>query len=608
MTKRQKHLRFRWVWSLKASPEALWPYVANTNRLNFDSGLPHVTKEAKALPNARKLIRAQALGVVVEWEEEPFAWVWPHHYGVFRRYRRGPFREACARMEFNRRSDGGTDLVFDIDLVPVGWLGHLAAWVQVGFVSRRRLHDVMLRYDRAALSGARQPIKTAVTLSAGGRERLAELQGKLASLGADRQICALLCGLVTHADDFTVSELRPFVWADQWQRPRAQVLELFLTATRAGLLEMMWSILCPLCRGSQAEVEALPDQSEKVHCDTCQIDFEINFEQGVELLFRPARAIRAVPTQEFCMGSPERTPHIVAQALVSPLETAHLSPQLQAGRYRLRALGDPGFALIQAAADGPAHLHVGVGDPDWHSGEWSVSLGPEIVVANKFPDERLLILERTQWTDQAATARDAFKLQRFHDLFAKQALMPGRRVSIGAVVIVFTDLKGSTGLYRRVGDAEAFGRVVRHFDVLREAIAAEGGIFIKNIGDAVMAAFDQPAQAVRAMAQGQRQLQTLDADLVLKIGIHMGSCIACNLNQRVDYFGTTVNLAARLEGQSRGHDMVLSEAAFRDAEVQAWMRSQPGLLAEPLQLVLKGFDTPEPLWRLVWSSQAPRTI
>ncbi len=58
--------------------------------------------------------------------------------------------------------------------------------------------------------------------------------------------------------------------------------------------------------------------------------------------------------------------------------------------------------------------------------------------------------------------------------------------------MLFTDLKSSTQLYREIGDATAFGRVMNHFDVVKKLIAEEDGALVKTIGDAVMAVFRRP--------------------------------------------------------------------------------------------------------------------
>jgi class 3 adenylate cyclase len=166
------------------------------------------------------------------------------------------------------------------------------------------------------------------------------------------------------------------------------------------------------------------------------------------------------------------------------------------------------------------------------------------------------------------------------------------------LTILFTDLKSSTQLYREIGDAPAFGLVMDHFDVLKQAIADEGGAIVKTIGDAVMAVFQRPAPALRAIFNAQEKLLKTSAarPLKLKAGIHYGSCIAVNLNDRLDYFGTTVNAASRLVELSSGNDIILSSAVRDDSEVQEILRD---LKSECVETNLKGFDKEKfEVWRV----------
>jgi class 3 adenylate cyclase len=158
-------------------------------------------------------------------------------------------------------------------------------------------------------------------------------------------------------------------------------------------------------------------------------------------------------------------------------------------------------------------------------------------------------------------------------------------------------------MYREIGDATAFGRVMNHFDVLKQIIADEDGALVKTIGDAVMAVFRSPAAALRAMLIAQQRL-AFPADgmpsLSLKAGMHTGPCIAVTLNDRLDYFGSTVNLASRLEGQSTGDDVVISTAVYSDPEVRELL-SDPGkgYSVARFEMPLKGFDQEQfELWRI----------
>lgn len=157
-------------------------------------------------------------------------------------------------------------------------------------------------------------------------------------------------------------------------------------------------------------------------------------------------------------------------------------------------------------------------------------------------------------------------MQEFRDLFSSEVLAPGQQVGIENVTILFSDLRASTTLYETIGDAHAYGQVNRHFDFLTDWIAKNSGSIVKTIGDAVMAVFHRPEQAVKAALDIQRYIEnfnaSMDYKIVIKVGIHTGPAIAVNSNERLDYFGRTVNLAARIQNESRGNDIVISEQCF----------------------------------------------
>ena len=96
------------------------------------------------------------------------------------------------------------------------------------------------------------------------------------------------------------------------------------------------------------------------------------------------------------------------------------------------------------------------------------------------------------------TAKRMLSNQTFRDLYKADNLNIDQRLKITSLTFLFTDLKGSTALYERVGDLAAFDLVRAHFHALLEIIAAEKGAVVKTIGDAVMATFIRPEHALQA--------------------------------------------------------------------------------------------------------------
>jgi len=166
--------------------------------------------------------------------------------------------------------------------------------------------------------------------------------------------------------------------------------------------------------------------------------------------------------------------------------------------------------------------------------------------------------------------------------------------------LMFTDLRDSTRLYRNIGDAAAFGRVREHFEILEEAIAAEGGSIVKTIGDAVMATFRQPVGALKAVWKAQTIIAERGEPMLwLKVGLHKGPCIVVNLNDRLDYFGSTVNITARLPGFSQGGELIFSEDFYSDPEIRDFIsKNIPPSALSSFSGDLKGFDEPFTMWKL----------
>ncbi|MBA3871264.1 MAG: hypothetical protein H0X30_19135 [Anaerolineae bacterium] len=603
---RLHEFHYRWQWHLKASPETLWPLVADTNRFNRDTGVPALKKQGAPLSNARRQLRLVRLGVAIEWEEEPFEWVRPLRYGVVRHYHSGPVEEMRITTELTPQTDGSTELTYQVWATPRNLFGLVAIPAQVGIISARAFARTFRAYDDIAVSGQSLiDIPGSVDFMPGGRERLITLCDRLLEQGAKPDIINHMRGLIEKGDDLALAKMQPYALADNWGLERRDVLEHHLMATRSGLLEMEWDVLCPSCRGTPMIGKSLGDISSEVHCETCNMDFKVNFERSVELSFHPNPSIRESQKAEFCIAGPQTTPHVVVQQLLPIGAERTVTPELQNGRYRLRTLGLRGGEYVRVASNGISDITLRASKIDgWPEGEVVISGSPTLRFKNSTDEEQLFILERLAWSDHAVTAAEVTVLQMFRDLFASEALRPGQQISVGSLAIVFTDLRGSTRLYNSIGDAPAFGLVMDHFDVLKEAITAEGGAVIKTIGDAVMAVFSRPAPALRAMLRAQAQFT--DAlghhPVKLKAGIHYGPCIAVTLNDRLDYFGSTINKASRLEGFSSGEDVVISKDVYDDPEVDGLLHSG-AFNAEVFETQIKGFDDQFALYRVSGQAQ-----
>jgi class 3 adenylate cyclase len=209
------------------------------------------------------------------------------------------------------------------------------------------------------------------------------------------------------------------------------------------------------------------------------------------------------------------------------------------------------------------------------------------------------------------TGMDCLHVPLFREMFETETLSLRESLSISQVCIMFTDIKGSTALYDRLGDSAAYGLVRDHFDVLFRTVARNGGVVVKTIGDSVMASFLRPADGVAAAMAIQEAFEefnrreNLRNEIVVKVGLHAGSTIMVNLNNRLDYFGQVVNMAARIQGTAEGGEIIISKAIRRDPEAVQRMRGRVRGLTRRLQ-TLKGISGTQETYRLEFGQSAAR--
>jgi class 3 adenylate cyclase len=190
------------------------------------------------------------------------------------------------------------------------------------------------------------------------------------------------------------------------------------------------------------------------------------------------------------------------------------------------------------------------------------------------------------------TAKRLLTNQTFRDIYRTDTLDVDQRLKITSLTFLFTDLRGSTDLYERVGDLVAYDMVRVHFRVLHEVVASEAGAVVKTIGDAVMATFATPDRAVAAALKMREAMRTLNAqgkheDLMLRIGMHEGPCLAVMLNDRLDYFGQTVNIAARVQGLAVSHSIFATKQVVENRQTTELLGAAK-LTPVPQQTVLRG--------------------
>jgi len=587
-----------WVWHFDRPVEAMWDILADTARFNEAAKLPkHEIIETPRLDGSveyRGRIRRGPL--LLEWEERPVNWIYRRWFEHCRDFRNGPLRTLCASLTLEPEGEGcrGT---YRIAVEPRNLLGRLI--LAGGFFRNAGRNFGQLAQDAGDFAAGRreEPFHyDPPSLGEETRRRLDAIVQTIEATPNGHGLGRQLADHVTNAQEVDLWHLRPLALARNWKRNPRDVIETCLQAVKSGLLELRWDLLCPRCRVAKAWTASLDRLPTGAHCPTCNIDYERDFSKNVEAAFRPAAAIRPLVGGEYCLFGPMSTPHIKLHITLAPGESRSFAVDLPFGPYRLRTLEPGPEAVIEWTAGGFPEVVL-----ERNAVRAGAPAAPGMVTLTNHGDRQATaIVEDRRWLADALTADRITAIQTFRDLFASDVLRPGDEVAIGEVALMFTDLKGSTAFYERVGDARAYTVVRDHFAFLAGIVREHEGAIVKTIGDAVMAAFADPAAAVRAAIATQRKVAAFNAGhgegaITIKLGLHLGPCIAVTLNDRLDYFGSTVNLAARLQGESTGGDIVISERLATDPAVRELL-TRFALTDESAEI--RGFDRPARFRRL----------
>ncbi len=409
------------------------------------------------------------------------------------------------------------------------------------------------------------------------------------------------------ADDAQLFTINPFRFAAQRKVDGVASLKAFLHLTRAGLFNLFWNIHCPSCKGVTQHAGSLRDLKHGDTCGACGTTFTAGFDRSVEVTFgvNPS-IIRPAEVDEFSRLAAgfDLEPGISVE--LDKGESHYLRTNLAAGNYFVLVEGEQkvlNAVVLPAEARGAQKITFEYRDDLPLLTVAVASAGPaELLIVNRSRGKKAMRFARLapqRWPSAALVS----SLQDFRDLFSSEMLSPNETFSIENLGFLFTDLKGSTEMYERLGDAPAFALVKEHFSIMERLVREHDGAIVKTIGDAVMAVFTDPRQALATavdMVEAFDDLETarkLKNAIVVKVGIHHGPCIAVTLNERLDYFGTTVNIAARVQGLSDGRDVMASGAIFSESNAAELLKARRWA-SDSFSTSLKGLKSTYQVWKL----------
>ena len=412
---------------------------------------------------------------------------------------------------------------------------------------------------------------------------------------ADPAVADAIARLIANGDDFELNRINALDFSNHNSLDEEKVISGFLHASRLGLFDLSWNVLCPGCGGVLGAHDTLKSlRPDDYHCGLCACGYEPSVDEQVEVAFTVSPKIRRVAAHEpntlpfweyyrqvfWSSGIDLNKDNFASMKDEVALETLELPPDEKAV---MSLQLPPHFIIVFEPVTHSAQFIDVQGEPTKErqqlslvynkahppTGSMTLRPGPLRLSLDNQSGLRVLpgifvagdkLHELLGKRRPFLTAKRMLSNQTFRDVFKADHLNVDQRLKITSLTFLFTDLKGSTALYERVGDLAAFDLVRAHFRALLDIIASEKGAVVKTIGDAVMATFIRPENALMAglkmrAAMGELNKQRGSKDLVVKIGIHEGPCLAVMLNERQDYFGQTVNIAARVQSLSTSQEI-----------------------------------------------------
>ncbi len=431
------------------------------------------------------------------------------------------------------------------------------------------------------------------------------------------------------------ARINPFTFAEAAGIGRDRALDLFVLGTKSGLFDLEWGMVCPMCGAITHTVADLDRVAEDVlHCALCRRDAPSVLDDTVEVSFAyvPSGTVvdlhgdfgafqryhtsTSYPYRQQWLGYHAR--NMVADVKLAAGERAELSYEADEGEvFRLLCMDTHSGAKLQAAGSpasrGP--VSVELTDAGFSRTELSVPSGTvTLSIANNteqpvwchvmrvvMPEIIAMVGNTMPQFGPRLTGKTLLNNQTFRDHFALDALAPDLKLKLRSLTLLFTDLKGSTALYDREGDMAAYRLVQDHFAALKTVVRDHSGALIKTMGDAVMAAFPTVTDGTSAAIEMMAAMQALasergTSDVGLKVGLHAGPALAINAGRTLDYFGQTVNIAARVQGLADAGDICLTNA-LNDRDTVPALLSEAGYSGRSETARLKGVSAEERIFR-----------
>lgn len=585
-------IEFHFSCDLAASPSQLWPYVSNTDRVNYAMGLGSVTYSTRTDPvrGVERFAETRVAGQRLVWQEHPYEWMEGRRLSVLREFSVGPFLWFMNIVDLSPSAGGGTRLTQTFRVVPRNWLGRVLAKLELGRRIPNSFRKVYAQVDRYLMQPqstvGSNPFGATAAITRTGRTILRNRLTKLTEHRMEPRVVETLGQFLERASDQEVARIRPIVFAERFQLPSSDVIDACLLGAKEGLLTLLWDILCPSCRIPADVQETLASLKDHAYCPACDLRYEVDFANSIELIFRAHPEVRSAETRTYCIGGPAFSAHVVAQVRLAPGERFQLELNLSEGTYQVRGPQLPFAINLQVSAgNGMTRLELPLLRPPVANSIPVLRQGDVVIsLLNNTSTERQIRLERSAGRSHALTAAAAAALPLFRELFPTEVLSPGQIVSVTNVTLLMVDLCGASQLYRDLGDGPAFGKIRSQLQLLDDAIRASGGAVVKLVGEGMVAAFSNAAAGMKAACQ--ILASPGESSLPFRLALHRGPAMVTTINDRLDYFGEAVHLTRSMLQYCEPQTLI-SSAALLDQEDLHSMLKETGIVRSTVEQVFE---------------------
>ena len=573
---------FSYSWRIHSAgtPLQLWPYISDTNRFFKDLGQLPVQEAmiSHSLPRHFAQLEYDHLRRADIWQEEPYRWEAPHYLRIHRNYQRGPYQELSIKIELYPVTTGkqsGTYVSITFDGKSRGLMGTLRTKTHFSKAFKQRLKNVIKRYDDAIASDQLPYKKRSSflqTLKNPGKWR--DLRKKLSAASKEPELSRRIIDLLHYSDEQDLKAIEPLKLAKLWSVPLHKVLKTAYQAVMLNILNMQWKQVCPRCRRTLKVSRRLFEISQSHYCNHCGDTMELDLNNTTQIIFKSHPLVRKISDNEYCVSGPQHRSHVIMQQYVKPGAKHFVNLMLPDGKFRVRTDTLDRDIHVRPDTEGLDNVTMTLEEGEKEEGETLLSPQSDMIVKNNADHPLLISIEDRRWSTYGVSAAEVTSQQLFRECFPKEYIRQSEKMKCQDLTVLFTDLIDSSSIYSDSGDEEAINTVMDHFEVLEKIIREERGAIVKTIGDAIMAVFREPASAVRAYQQAQKlflETEESDTPIRLKGGLHHGNCYAVTLNNRIDYFGNTVNFAARLVEKANRDELVISSEALANPHLEKFL-------------------------------------